>query len=64
MSKEKFIQGKIDTCHHEGRRSTVRRLDASNDRLRERYDTYSGLDLCRDVYIAPKKNERHRTNKT
>jgi hypothetical protein len=33
MSKDKFIAGKHDECHHEGRRSTQRRLDASQAAL-------------------------------
>jgi hypothetical protein len=33
MSKDKFIAGKHDDCNHEGRRSTQRRLDASQSEI-------------------------------
>ena len=29
MAVEKFIRGKVDSCHHDGKRSTLRRLDAA-----------------------------------
>ena len=32
MAQERFISGKKDDCHHEGRRITVRRMDEATEK--------------------------------
>lgn len=35
MAREKFIIGKRDSCHHEGRHATMKKEQASTDELRQ-----------------------------
>lgn len=55
MGKEKFITPKHDFSKHPGMHCHQTRFEAAVSEQQTGLSRYGGLDLARDVYVAPKK---------